>query len=72
VGSPAWPHCLGLAMPAILIKFLCPHTGHYVSDWAVEDVDRGETAITSALTCSACGFVHYVDAKTGRVLASDD
>ncbi|MGA9080927.1 MAG: hypothetical protein WB390_00605 [Pseudolabrys sp.] len=55
-------------MPAFI--FRCPHTGLNVQGH-VEDDDKGGHAF-EAITCTACGEVHLVDAITGKLLGEGD
>lgn len=56
-------------MPTFLYR--CPNTGFRVQGYAPDDTeDRGD--LYDAVTCAACGGVHLVNAKTGKVLGRDD
>ena len=50
--------------------FLCPNTGAQVqarfTDNASEDEDHGE--IYERVTCTACGRLHMVNLRTGKIL----
>jgi uncharacterized Zn finger protein len=53
--------------------FYCPNTGHQVQGWVADDVfteSGGETY--EAVRCHACGQVHLVNPKNGRVAGCDD
>jgi hypothetical protein len=51
--------------------YRCPNTGYtmqgYVADDPSDDKDTYES-----VTCAACGGVHRVNAKTGKVIDADD
>ncbi len=52
--------------------FLCPSTGVQVQAWftdnASEDEDRSETY--EGVACLACGQLHMVSPRTGKVLGA--
>jgi hypothetical protein len=53
--------------------FLCPYTGYRVQGWVADDgasENGGKTYETTS--CLACGQVHLVNPKNGRVAGSDD
>jgi hypothetical protein len=50
--------------------FLCPNTGQRVQDWFADSENGGDTY--EGVTCSACGQVHMVNPKTGKVLGADE
>jgi hypothetical protein len=57
-------------MPPFLYR--CPNTGHQVQGWIADDpTDRGDDAY-DAMTCAACGRLHLVNPKTGRILGTDE
>jgi hypothetical protein len=55
---------------ATTLFFLCPSTGAQVqarfTDNASEDEDHGE--IYERVTCTACGRLHMVNLRTGKIL----
>ena len=59
------PRAAALQMLGVLRSFRCPHTGLNVQGHTEDDGDRGVTF--EAITCTACGGVHLVDPKPGRV-----
>ena len=48
--------------------YRCPRTGQQVQGWAAADLGDGETY--EAVTCTACGRIHLVNTKSGKVLES--
>ena len=51
----------------ITFVYRCPHTGLNVQGWAADNVaDEPETY--DAMTCTACGRVHFVNQATRKVL----
>jgi DNA-directed RNA polymerase subunit RPC12/RpoP len=52
-------------MPAFLYR--CPRTGMYVQGWIVDDPARYDEKAYEAIACHACGHVHLVNPKTGKV-----
>jgi hypothetical protein len=55
----------------IRCTFQCPHTGEYAMVW-VPNIAADERGFAEAVTWTVCGNLHFVDPKTGRVLASGD
>jgi len=55
-------------MPPLLYR--CPRTGMHAQAWFEIDDDQYESAGLSVETvvCTACGQLHLVDPKTGRVI----
>ena len=49
--------------------FLCPNTSQRVQGWFADSENGGDTY---EVTCSACGQVHMVNPKTGKVLGADE
>ena len=48
--------------------YCCPRNGHRVQGWFPDnDTPHGAESYES-LTCTACGQVHFVNERTGRVL----
>jgi hypothetical protein len=49
--------------------YRCPRTGLQVQGWAAADpLTDGE--IYEPVTCNACGRIHLVNSKSGKVLES--
>ena len=48
--------------------YRCPRTGQQVQGWAADDLTDGE--IYEPVTCIACGRIHLVNSKSGKVLES--
>jgi hypothetical protein len=46
--------------------YRCPRTGQQVQGWAADDLTEGE--IYEPVTCIACGRIHLVNSKSGKVL----
>ena len=54
--------------PMIPFTYRCPRTGQQVQGWAADDLTEGETY--EPVTCTACGRIHLVNPKSGKVLES--
>jgi hypothetical protein len=56
--------------PTRMIPFTyrCPRTGQQVQGWAADDLTEGEPY--EPVTCTACGRIHLVNPKSGKVLES--
>jgi hypothetical protein len=54
--------------------FRCPRTGYNVQGYVADEVeDVSDDADTyESVTCPACGRVHLVNPKNGRVIGYDD
>jgi hypothetical protein len=52
--------------------FLCPHTGQGVQGWFADDGSENGGDTYEGVICSACGQVHMVNLKTGKVLGADE
>jgi DNA-directed RNA polymerase subunit RPC12/RpoP len=52
----------------IPFTYRCPRTGQQVQGWAADDLTEGETY--EPVTCTACGRIHLVNPKSGKVLES--
>jgi RNase P subunit RPR2 len=49
--------------------YRCPRTGLLVQGWAAADqLTDGETY--ELVTCTACGWIHLINPKSGKVLES--
>ena len=46
--------------------YRCPRTGQQVQGWAAADL--GDSEAYEPVTCTACGRVHLVNPRTGKVL----
>jgi hypothetical protein len=49
--------------------YRCPTTGFQVQGWATDDDPENGEHYESVI-CLACGRVHFVNPKTGRVLGA--
>jgi hypothetical protein len=62
--------CAGLFFVSLMPPFFfrCPDTGFRVQDWTSND-DESERAgvVYDVVTCPACGRLHLVDPKTGKM-----
>ena len=56
-------------MAAFLYR--CPNTGNKVQGYNSKEVSDDPNTYES-VTCLACGQVHFVNLKTGRVVGKDD
>jgi len=52
--------------------YQCPTTGLRVQGWVADDPADTDREIYEAITCAACGRVHAVNPKNGKVLGDDD
>ena len=50
----------------IAFIYRCPRTGQEVQGWATADLGDGETY--EPVTCTACGRIHLVNSKSGKLL----
>jgi hypothetical protein len=57
-------------MPTFLYR--CPNTGLRVQGWIADDSTKRDEDSFEAVTCPACGRVHLVNSKTGKVLGAND
>ena len=57
-------------MPAFLYR--CTRTGLNVQGWVAEDPALYDEEAYEAITCHACGHVHLVNPKTGKVVGDRD
>jgi hypothetical protein len=48
--------------------YRCPRIGLMVHGWIADEPTSGE--VYEAVTCTACGRVHLINQKTGRILES--
>jgi len=46
--------------------YRCPRTGQQVQGWTADDLT--EVEIYEPVTCTACGRVHLINPKSGKVL----
>jgi hypothetical protein len=56
-------------MPTFLYR--CPNTGLRVQGWIADDRTERDEENFEAVTCPACGRVHLVNPKTGKVLGAN-
>ena len=56
------------SLPMTPFTYRCPRTGQRVQGWAADDLTDGE--IYEPVTCIACGRIHLVNSKSGKVLES--
>jgi hypothetical protein len=52
--------------------FLCPTTGHPVQGWFADNGSEDDAETYEGVACLACGQVHMVNPRTGKVLAADE
>jgi hypothetical protein len=52
--------------------FRCPNTGFQVQAWAANDDPEDDQETYESVTCLACGALHMINPKTGKLLGSDD
>jgi len=52
--------------------YRCPITRQKVQGFVADDVFDAEGEVFESITCSACGQVHLVNPKTGKVVGPDD
>ena len=52
-----------------LFTYRCPRTGQQVQGWAAAD-QLADGEIYEPVTCTACGWTHLVNSKSGEVLES--
>lgn len=53
-------------MPTFLYR--CPNTGLRVQGWISDDPTEQDDDSFETVTCPACGCIHLVNPKTGKVL----
>lgn len=53
------------------LLYRCPITSLNAQGWLADGVDDESEEVFEPLTCLACGQVHLVNPKTGRVLGSN-
>ena len=51
--------------------FTCPSTNLMVQHWLDDDEDAPETEY-EAITCKACGRLHLINRKSGRLLGQKE
>jgi len=51
--------------------FTCPFAGRKVQHWLDDDEDASETEY-EAITCKACGRLHLINRKSGRLLGKEE
>jgi hypothetical protein len=61
---------LGLLGQMATFIYRCPNTGRNVQGWSADDVTE-ESDTYDAVTCTACGQLHFVSQTTGKVLGDD-
>jgi len=49
--------------------YRCPRTGLMVQGWVADEPMSGGESYES-VTCTACGRVHLINPKTGKILES--
>jgi hypothetical protein len=54
------------SLPMVSFTYRCPRTGLQVQGWAADPLIDGE--IYEPVTCTACGRIHLVNQKSGKVL----
>jgi hypothetical protein len=56
-----------------LLLYTCPTVGKSVEVWYETGEDPAEVAdaLLETVVCSACGQVHLVEPRTGRVVGND-
>jgi len=47
--------------------YRCPRTGEQVQGWTADDLNRNGDSY-EPVTCTACGRIHLINPKTGKVL----
>jgi len=52
--------------------FHCPNTGFRVQGFASEDESEGAGDVFVGVTCLACGSMHLVNPKTGKMVGEND
>jgi hypothetical protein len=55
--------------PMVPLTYRCPETGQQVQGWAADDLIGWDSY--EPVTCTACGRVHLVNPKSGKVLESE-
>jgi hypothetical protein len=50
--------------------YRCPNTGLTVQAWSESD-DHEDNRVYESVTCLACGTVHLVNARTGKMINDD-
>jgi hypothetical protein len=56
-------------MPAFLYR--CPTTRLHVQGWAPDDEAEGAGDVYEDIACLACGGVHFVNSKTGKLMGEE-
>jgi hypothetical protein len=61
-----------LAMP--MVRYRCPTVGKLAEVWTEgkDEEELGPHAYFDSVYCNACGGVHLVDPRTGRVAGEDE
>jgi hypothetical protein len=62
----------GQAEGIITFVFTCPHTGLRVQGWVCDDAAETPAETYEPVSCHACGGMHLVDRRSGRVLGSSN
>jgi DNA-directed RNA polymerase subunit RPC12/RpoP len=53
--------------------YRCPNTGQKMQGWVADDRSDGEDDTHyEEIACIACGLLHLVNPKTGKVLGPED
>ena len=52
------------------LVYRCPTTGYLVQGWFADNGFQDGADVYEPITCFACGRLHNVDPKTGKVLGS--
>jgi hypothetical protein len=57
-------------MPAFLYR--CPTTGLRVQGWSTDDDEPEQPGdVYESIRCLACGTIHFVNPKTGKLISED-
>lgn len=67
---PSVPRFSGATMATIV--FRCPDTGLQIQGSIAEDPICFDDQSYETVSCSACGQIHLVNPKTGKVIGEDD
>jgi hypothetical protein len=65
--APTGPH--GQAEGIVTFVFTCPYTGLRVQGWISDDTPEAPETY-EPVSCHACGGMHLVDPRSGRVLGN--
>jgi hypothetical protein len=56
----------------VTFVFTCPFTGLRVQGWVSDDASGPRSETYGPVSCHACGGLHLVDPRSGRVLGRPD